>query len=73
MSQSITALIAVSVLVSAALWLSLRLGSTADLTVLPLYSRRRLQWWEAHAGYLYTGCALLSAVLVAVQLSRLAF
>ena len=47
MAQSILPLAAVALLVSAAMWLSLRATTGSDLTVLPAYCRKRVLWWPA--------------------------
>lgn len=71
MSQTMLPLAAVAVLVSVALWLSLRATAGSDLTVLPPYCRKRVQWWQANSRYVYLACALVGVLTVLVELRRL--
>lgn len=70
MSQTMIAVVGVALLVSAAMWLSLRATTGSDLTVLPLYCRRRVRWWQANSRYVYLACAVAAVAGVAIELGR---
>jgi hypothetical protein len=70
-SQSMLVLAAIALLVSSAMWLSLRATTGADLTVLPGYCRRRVQWWQANSRYVYLLCGTTTAITVVVALRQL--
>jgi hypothetical protein len=71
MSQPMAVLTAVAVLVSAGMWMSLRVAAGSDLGVLPASCRRRLSWWRVNARGVYLICAVVFAVTVAWQLPYL--
>jgi hypothetical protein len=70
-SQSMLVLAAIALLVSSAMWLSLRATAGADLTVLPGYCCRRVQWWQANSRYVYLLCGTATALTVVVTLRQL--
>jgi hypothetical protein len=72
MTESVIAVVAISTLVSGALWLSMRMAAGANLAVLPAHSRRRVQWWRLNAHHVYLGCAGLALATVALQVSQFA-
>jgi hypothetical protein len=70
MSESLVAVIAIALLVSAAMWLSLRVAATSDLAVLPASCRKRLQWWRLNARNIYLICGALAFATAVLQLQR---
>ena len=71
MSQSMLALAGIALLVSSALWLSLRVTTESELVVLPAYCRKRLHWWQANSRYVYLLCAALGGLTVVLELRQL--
>jgi hypothetical protein len=39
-----------------------------EMELLPAHSRRRVQWWQANAGHVQIGCALLAVAAACIQL-----
>jgi hypothetical protein len=72
MSLSMFAVFAISTLVSAAMWCSLRMAAASDLAVLPASCRKRLRWWQMNARHVYLVCATLALVTVLLQVHRIA-
>lgn len=73
MSQSMLALTGIALLVSSAMWMSLRASTASDLAVLPAYCRKRVLWWQSNSRYVYLACAAVCVVTVLVELHRLSF
>jgi hypothetical protein len=68
MASPSLALIPISALVAAALWLSLRAIAGASLEVLPAHFRRRLLWWQRHYRPVYLGCGAAAVAAAVAQL-----
>jgi hypothetical protein len=71
MSLSMFAVFAISTLVSATMWCSLRMAAASDLAVLPASCRKRLRWWQLNARNVYLVCAMLALVTVLLQAHRI--
>lgn len=71
MFNSLLAVVAISLLVSVAMWVSLRIADGADLTVLPASCRKRLEWWRINARNVYAVCAVFVLGTVVLQLTQL--
>ncbi|SDJ25536.1 hypothetical protein SAMN04488074_101906 [Lentzea albidocapillata subsp. violacea] len=69
MTELVVALLTPAVLASATMWCSLRVIVVVDLDFLPAGCRRRIEWWQAHAGYLYLACVVLAIVAIAHQIT----
>jgi hypothetical protein len=66
MPQTMIALTAVALLVSASTWISLRAVSTADLTTLPVSCCQRLAWWRLNAWAVYLTCGVMAVSAAAL-------
>jgi hypothetical protein len=69
MSRSALAILGIAILVSFALWLSMRVAArTTSMELLPVRCRRRIQWWQGNERIVQFGCALVAVSAAAVQL-----
>ena len=69
MSKTALAILALAILVSAGMWLSVRAAGLAEIQLLPSHYRRRVQWWQSNARHVQFGCAAAVCVAAALQLS----
>jgi hypothetical protein len=69
-STYLLAVVAVSVLSSLGLWLSLRVARFAQVELLPVRYRRRVRWWLSNAAHAQLGCLAVALVAVSIQLLR---
>jgi hypothetical protein len=67
MAQRTTALIAISILVAAYLWIFLRVAAVSELDVLPARCRRRLLWCQRNERRVYAGCIALASTALLLQ------
>ncbi|MDX6253706.1 MAG: hypothetical protein QOJ11_40 [Frankiales bacterium] len=72
MLRSMFALCAIAAMVPAGMWCTLRAAAAADLTVMPLRARRRLNSWQKHARQVYVGSGSLAVVVGLIQFLRFA-
>jgi hypothetical protein len=67
-SSTALTVLAIAALVSLGLWLSMIAARFTEMELLPAHSRRRVQWWQANAGHVQIGCALLAVAAACIQL-----
>jgi hypothetical protein len=67
LSRSALAILAIAMLVSSGLWLSMRAARLAEVEVLPAYCRRRVRWWQHNATHVQLGCALAALAAACMQ------
>jgi hypothetical protein len=68
-SRSALAILAIAILVSFGMWLSVRAAGLAEIELLPGRCRRRVRWWQGHARYAQLCCALAALAAAGVQIS----
>jgi hypothetical protein len=69
MSRSALAILGIALLVSLALWLSMRIAAHSNsMELLPVRCQRRIQWWQGNERIAQLGCALVALSAAALQL-----
>lgn len=64
MPSTALVILAMTTLVWLGTWLSARAAGSAEVDLLPAACRRRVRWWQARAGQVQLGCAVLAIVTV---------
>jgi hypothetical protein len=72
MSEWMLATIAIAMIVAVSQWLSVRVVASADLDVLPLPCRLRVERRRAHTRLVYLVCAVAVLACAVLQLHELA-
>jgi hypothetical protein len=67
MSRSALAILGIAIVISAGLWLSMRIAASASIDLLPARYRRRLQWWQGNGRTVQFACALVAVAAACVQ------